>query len=254
MTKPLVCFKPNPDATLRLFCFPFAGGSAQVYYDWPKVLPPSIELHAVELPGRGRRFAEEPLTALGPLVRSLVPHIQRQADKPFIFFGHSLGGLIAFELARRLQQLGGSSPLHLYVSAARAPQIERPHPSIFALPDAQFIEAIRCYDGTPEAILENQELMELLLPSLRADFSVLENYRYQPIPLLTCPLSAFSGKADEITRAEEVQPWEAQTQSQFVHQFVEGGHFFVNQPAFIRIFSQTVQRAYLTRPHSSSSA
>ncbi len=170
--------KPNPQASLRLFCFPYVGGGALIFRTWPNSLPATAEVCPVELPGRGTRLKETPFTRLLPLVQALAQALLPHLDKPFAFFGHSMGALISFELTRQLRRLYGLVPLHLFVSAHRAPQLPDPDPPIHTLPEAEFMEELRCLNGTPKEVLEQPELMELMLPILRADFALCETYIY----------------------------------------------------------------------------
>ncbi|MEQ8964161.1 MAG: alpha/beta fold hydrolase, partial [Coleofasciculus sp. C2-GNP5-27] len=150
----VICRKPNAQAKLRLFCFHYAGGGAWSFRDWSDNLPSSVEVCSIELPGRGFRLAEAAFTSLDPLVRAiadvLVPHL----DKPFAFFGHSMGGLVSFEVARVLRTNQGLNPVHLFVSAHRAPQLPDPDPPIHNLPEPEFLDELRHLEGTPEEVLD----------------------------------------------------------------------------------------------------
>jgi medium-chain acyl-[acyl-carrier-protein] hydrolase len=184
---------------------------------------------AIELPGHGRRLSEPPITQIEILIQRLSTSMQTWLDKPFIFFGHSLGALIAFELARSLRTHQRPGPELLWVSAARAPHLVPNTPPIHALPRPDFIVELRRYGGTPDAILENEELIELLLPSLRADFSLLETYRHQPQVPLSCPIRAFWGAQDEIVALADMKPWRIHTDQIFELERLEGTHFFIHQ-------------------------
>src|SRR5262245_35105544 len=154
--------KPNPTATLRLFCFPYAGAGASVFAPWAKLLPPEIELHALQLPGRETRWREESYRQFPPLIEALSAALQPYLDKPFAFFGHSLGALISFETARHLRREYNREPAYLFVSGRRSPQLPSSGPALHPLPDAAFIEQIQQrYNGIPQVILQDQELMQL---------------------------------------------------------------------------------------------
>ena len=152
--------KPNPQASIRLFCFPYAGGSAVVFRSWPEALPSNVEVVAVQPPGRGARIMEAPFTSLTPLVEAVAEAMRPQLDKPFAFFGHSLGALISFELTRRLRSLGAPQPARLFVSGTGAPQLGQANRPIHALPDSELMEALRNLNGTPAEVLDNAELMQ----------------------------------------------------------------------------------------------
>jgi medium-chain acyl-[acyl-carrier-protein] hydrolase len=217
----------NASARLRLFCFPYAGGGATVFSTWPRHLPPDVEVVAVQPPGREGRLMEKPFSDLAQLVeamhRELLPHM----DKPFAFYGHSNGGLMAFELARTLRRTGGPMPRHLFVGGRPAPQMDPDEEIIHALPHDEFITALRRYAGTPEEVLQNAEIMELIMPLLRADFSLGETYAYTPEPPLDLPISAYGGVRDDEVTVEQIEGWEEQTSSRFHMRMFPGDHFFI---------------------------
>lgn len=228
----LSCPHSRPQAALRLFCFPYAGGSgASIYRHWGQKLPDGVEVYSVELPGHGSRLTELPLTNLNLIVTTLAEMMQPLLDKPLACFGHSLGGLLAFEVIQHLRRTQQVVPQHLWVAAARAPHLPNEKPMIHALPDADFVTEIRRYNGTPAEILNNSEFMSLLLPALRADFALLETYRYQPCVPLPCPITAFWGDADTTISPEAIAAWKQQTNQTFRLQRFPGDHFFVHQLA-----------------------
>ncbi len=220
--------KANPKANLRLFCFPYAGGSSRIFRRWLEKFGNNVELCLIELPGRGSRIKLAPLNRLEPIVEALAQQIQPYLDKPFAFFGHSMGGLTSFELTRSLYKKYGISPVHLFISAYRPPQIPDSKPQIHTLPESDFIAQLRHYNGTPNEVLENQELMELFLPILRADFAVLETYAYHHAPPLECPISVFGGLQDNKVSIEELEAWREQTNNNFSLKMLPGDHFFIN--------------------------
>ncbi|HEY9797280.1 MAG TPA: thioesterase II family protein [Leptolyngbyaceae cyanobacterium] len=232
--------KPNPQASLRLFCFPYAGGAALTFRTWPDSLAMALEVCPVELPGRGKRITSAPFTRLQPLVQAIAQALLPHLDKPFAFFGHSMGGLVSFELARLLRKKYGLNPAHLFVSGYRAPQVPDPDPPIHALPEPEFLEELRRLNGTPEAVLENAELMQLLLPALRADFAVIETYAYIPESPLDCPITAFGGLQDREVSCDDLEAWREQTNAAFSLQMLPGDHFFLHsaQPLLLQSLSQ----------------
>ena len=223
----IICHKPNPSAHVRLFCFAYAGGGASVYRAWADKLPSHIEVCAIQLPGRERRLREAPFTRLVPLVKTLAEVMRPYLNMPFVFFGHSLGSLISFELIRELRRQQAPTPLHFFASGRRAPQMPQRTTVMHDLPEDRFIEELRDYNGTPEAVLQHQELMELFLPILRADFAVNETYVYTPQTPLDCPLTAFGGWQDATVKHYEVAAWQEQTRAQFKLHMLPGGHFFL---------------------------
>jgi medium-chain acyl-[acyl-carrier-protein] hydrolase len=215
------------DAALRLFCFPHAGGATSVYHRWAGEFPAAIDVVPILLPGRERRLAESPIANVGELTKALADAISSHFDKPFVFFGHSMGALVAFELARRLRQ---KPPQHLFVAAYRAPQLAARRSPMHALPDAEFVAAIQeRFGGIPEEIAENPELLALFLPALRADVAAIETYNYDPAPPLECPITTLGGVEDRQVSAADLAAWRSQTTGDFAQKMLPGGHFFVTQ-------------------------
>lgn len=224
----ITCPKPNPQASLRLFCFPYAGGSSLIFRTWADSLPKNIEVCPIEYPGRGTQIRSVPFTRLEPLVSELAPLLLPYLNKPFAFFGHSMGGLICFEVARILRRNYNKNPVHLFISGRSAPQIPHCDPPIHALSEPEFLEELRLLNGTPEAVLQNLELMQLLLPILRADFAVLETYTYTNEPPLEFPITAFGGLQDKKVSAQDLVAWGEQTTSSFELEMFSGDHFFLH--------------------------
>ncbi|MCB0065092.1 MAG: thioesterase [Caldilineaceae bacterium] len=222
--------QPNPTAQLRLFCFPYAGGAASIYRTWQQHLPPTIEVCAVQLPGRENRIRETPFTDAGTLVQALVPNLVPYLDKPFALFGHSMGSLIAYELAQLLHQEFQRIPTHLLVSGRRAPFLPDPDPLLHALPtDQLFLTALqRRYNNIPAVIFEDAELRDLFVPLLRADFTLVETYQHQERAPLPCPIVAFGGNADVRATEAELRAWQPLTQNTFELHLFPGGHFYLN--------------------------
>ena len=215
---------------MRLLCFPYAGGGASIYRTWPSSLPPEIEVLPVQLPGREARIREPAFTSLPPLIDGLLPALGRGLlDGPVAFFGHSMGALVAYELARALRDAGSPRPLHLFVSARRAPDLPARTAPIHALPEPEFRQRLRELNGTPEAVLEHPELMELLGPTLRADFTLIETYEPTSAPPLDCPITAFGGVDDPDVSEEEMAAWRRFTTAAFQLRMLPGDHFFLAQ-------------------------
>lgn len=219
--------RPSADPRVRLFCFPYAGGSAATYRTWSDVLPPDVEVQAIQLPGREWRLKEEPFRSVFPLVEELAVVLKDRFETPFAFFGHSLGAIISFELTRELRRRGLPQPEHLFLSAHRAPQLPKELPDIYDEPDDVFYEGLRRLEGTPEELLGNAELMELLLPALRADFAMAETYELREEAPIDVPISVFGGLGDEVTGRDKIEPWKEHTTRDFKVRMVPGGHFFV---------------------------
>jgi len=237
--------RPKPDARMRLFCIPYGGGTATVFQQWPNFLPADVEVWAVNLPGRGRRLMEPAFVSLVPLAEALAQAMPTLSDKPFAFFGHSMGGLIEFETARQLRKAGGRLPERLFVSGCFAPHIPDPHP-IHHLPEEEFIREVRRLGGMPAEVLQNQELLELVLPSLRADFTVTETYlASQDEPPLPSSISVFGGWRDPLTTRESLDAWRSHTAGQFSLRMLPGDHFFLisQQHLLLDMISQDLRRS-----------
>lgn len=242
-TSPWFTVPPNERAKIRLFCFPYAGGSSLIFRTWGRALGPSIAVCPAHLPGRERRLTEKPYTSAQSLVEAAAEAIIPHLDVPFAFFGHSMGALISFELARHLRRLGRPRPAQLFLSARGAPQLEVRERVTYNLPEKQFAEELRRLKGTPPQVLEHQELMELMIPLLRADFEVCQTYRYTQGPALDCPIMAFGGLYDDEVNAEMIGAWREQTTRSFRLCMMPGDHFFVHsaQERILSILSQELQ-------------
>ena len=227
----LLRLQQNPDPELRLFCLPYAGGSASVYRQWHRLVPSGIEICAVELPGRGRRMGEPAFQFLAPLVRALAGAIEPVLDRPFALFGHSMGGLIAFELARWLQELGGPQPRRLFVSATSAPGPRLADPPVHHASDAEVRNRLRSLNGTPRELLEDDELMDLMIPIVRTDFSVVETHEHGAGLPLDVPITVFGGLDDRTVRPAALAGWRAQSTAGSRLRLFPGDHFFLHAAA-----------------------
>lgn len=220
--------KWKPGARLRFFCFPHAGSGASVFRSFSEHLPDEIELWPVQLPGRENRFLEKPFVHLDTLIDALQTALIPYLDMPYVFLGHSMGALVSFELTRALHRNGHPLlPLHLFVSAHRAPHFLPPESSTFQLPGPLFLEKVRSYNGIPEALLDHTELLQMMLPLLRADFQLCETYIYTEAPPLTCPITALGGDLDHAIPSSSIYAWQKQTRSSFQAFFFPGDHFFL---------------------------
>ncbi len=214
---------------MQLFAFPHAGGGASVFKEWPGRLPPQIALRPVQYPGREARFGEPPYMSVSALVDDLEPVLRPELEQPFAFFGHSLGAFVAYELTRRLAQSGGARPLHLFVSAARAPHSALPSNPLYAMPEEELLEELKKMGGTPERVLGEAELMRLFLPMLRADFQMSDCYiRPESDPLIDSPVSAFMGGQDDQVNAAKLKLWSERAGAGYRLRTLPGDHFFIH--------------------------
>lgn len=232
--------KPNPQSRMRLFCFPYAGSTAAVFRSWPQYLPSEIELCAVQYPGRGGRIAEPLGEDVVEVMNEIYQDLQPFLKKPFAFFGHSLGALVSYEFARRLQREQQQGPFQLFVSGCSAPHVRMFDEITYDLPEPEFLAELRRLQGTPEEVLDNAELMQIMMPIIRADFKASQTYKYAPGPLLECPIRAFGGLKDDMAPREEVEAWSEHTAGSFRAQMLPGDHFFLNtsQSLLTRIIAQ----------------
>jgi medium-chain acyl-[acyl-carrier-protein] hydrolase len=250
--------KPNPQSRARLFCFPYAGGTAAIFRTWPSYLPADVELCAIQYPGRGSRIAERLCEDVMEIVDSFYEELKPLLSKPFAFFGHSMGALVSFEFARRLQAEQRPGPFELFASGCTAPHLKATDTPTYDLPEPEFIGELRRLQGTPAVVLDNKELMQLMMPIIRADFKVSQTYRYVPGPPLACPIRAFGGLKDEMIAREKIEGWGEHTTADFRAQMLPGDHFFLNtsQPLLTRIIAQDlithISRNAGARPHGVS--
>ncbi|NRD75046.1 thioesterase [Shewanella sp. VB17] len=219
--------KPNPNSTLTLICFPYAGGSAQVFMQWVKALPANTEVVIIQAPGRGARMGELAYSDMNLLIKELIKFIPPLLDKPYVLFGHSLGSRIAFELMSQINKLRLTLPKHFIASGSRGPHLKSIKRSVYHLPDNEFIKELEELNGTPKAVLENKELMELFLPLLRADFEISDRYCYQEDDKYAVDLTVLGGEDDTIT-FETLESWgDFFTQEKKVT-LLKGDHFFID--------------------------
>lgn len=235
----LACPKPNSQASLRLFCFPYSGASASTFYTWANSLPTAIEVCPVELPGRGTRLTEPLHNRLARLVETAAQGLLPALDKPFALFGHSMGALVSFELARYLRRYG-VEPVHLFVSGHGAPQLPDEEPPIHALPEAEFVARVRGLNGTPDEVWQHPELRDLLIPILRADFAMCETYQFQPDEPLRHPISALAGLGDPYVSRGHMEGWRAHTAGAFSLRMFPGDHFYLHTDRYLLL--QTIAR------------
>lgn len=231
MAKPnplLRCIKPRPDARLRLYCIPYAGGGASVYRTWQESLPSIVEVVSIQLPGRENRLMETPFSDAREIAKALADVIAPGLDRTYAVFGHSMGALVGFELLRELRDRNAPEAAHFFASALRAPQVENPDPALHELPDEEFlVELNRRYDAIPAAARENQELLDLILPGIRADTAVCDGYSYVEGEPLSTPITTLGGKTDTIVGPELLEPWERQTSASFELTLFDGDHFYL---------------------------
>lgn len=223
--------KRHPNARLRLFCFPYAGGNAAVFRSWSFELPDEIEVYALQLPGRANRLVEAPFKRLPDLVPVLAQITADLIDRPFAFFGHSLGAVLSFEIARWLRRHRRLVPTHLFVGGRRAPQVPPSEEPNYQKADHELLSSLGALNGTPVEVLRNAELLALMLPTLRADFELIETYQYTDEPPFACPITVVDGSDDPWTEDDGREAWRRQTTGRFAAHVVDGDHFFIHAKA-----------------------
>jgi medium-chain acyl-[acyl-carrier-protein] hydrolase len=221
--------QPSPQAKLILLAAPYAGGGASVFHTWPSDLP-GIELAALRLPGREQLLSEPPLRCLSDVVDAVVPEAAGFLDRTYVLFGHSLGALIAFQIARELRRRYAAPPALLMVSACQAPQVLRLRRT-FDLPDRELVRTLSDPHRAPvtegSSFAESPELVELMLPTIRADLEVAQTYEFQPESPLPCPIVAFCGTRGDEVLPSQMQPWADQAAGGFRLHLIDGGHLFL---------------------------
>ncbi len=235
---------------MRLFCLPCAGGGASTFHPWGQALPADIEVCAIQLPGRENRLSDPPLRDLGSLASALAAALIPDLQKPYALFGHSMGALLAFELVNCLQRVQSPLPVHLFAASAPAPHLRRLRPPLHSLGDGPLIAAMRSFEGLPEWLLNEPELLALVLPTLRADLEACDTYLPRPSPPLPCSITALGGIADATVRRFELAAWAYHTAQGFALRLFTGGHFFVaaQRDRVLDTISATLSPAVRERP------
>jgi medium-chain acyl-[acyl-carrier-protein] hydrolase len=218
--------RPAPSASLRLLCIPHAGSGPVVFFKWAAHFPAAVELWNIRLPGRGTRLREASHTDISALVNELAAALQPYLNAPFAIFGHSLGALIGYELTQHLRRQNGPQPVHLLVSGHRAPHRPPLNPPIHQAGDVALLRRVKGLGGTATAVFADKELIQLMLPPLRADFTLWENYRYPDYPPLPCPITAFCGYDDSEAKEADIAAWAQHTDGQFSMRMFVGDHFY----------------------------
>ncbi len=228
----LPTLRERSTARLRLYCFHHAGGSPSTYRDWSPELPGDVEVVPVLLPGRGLRLREQPYTSMAPLLDGVLTAIEPTLDRPFAFFGHSMGALVAFELAHALEASGGVGPLQVFVSACAPPHRQTaPERRRHDLDDGSLIRLVKLLGGGGDWSLDDTDIIRRRLPLLRADLAVCETYEVGDRAPLGCPLTVYGAVNDPIVSVTELDEWRDYTAASFLRRVFPGGHFFLMEHA-----------------------
>lgn len=219
----------RPDAGLRLFCLPYAGGGSVEFHAWRRQMPQTIDICPVLLPGRERRLREPAIGYMQPLVEALAEALDPALEQgPFALFGHSMGSWIAFELTRQLRRNGQSMPVHLFASARRAPHLPGQGQAWSKLPDPEFIRAIQDrYRSIPQQLFDDPRLLSLFLPALRADFTLVDSYQHSDEAPLDMPIDVYRGDGDDFVSQQECHAWQQHSNAGVSLETFPGDHFFL---------------------------
>jgi surfactin synthase thioesterase subunit len=222
-------YRPSRAAIARLVCLPHAGGSAPFFLPVASALGPGVDVVAIQYPGRQERRAERPMSSVAALADRIHEILVHQPPLPVIFFGHSLGAIVAFETIRRLEAGGGQAG-HLFASGRRAPSAHRDE-NVHLRDDDGILAEVRRLNGTASSLLGDEELMRAALPSLRADYQAAETYRCAPEATVGCPVTVLTGDADPMTTRSEARAWERHTTETCDVRTFPGDHFFITAHA-----------------------
>ena len=234
----IVVNEPDLPTIVTLYCFPHAGGNPSTFVTWRNQMPRDFEVLSPLLPGRLTRFAELPLTSISELADQLTAVIRVRETHEYALFGHCTGALVAFEVARRMEAEGESPPKCLFVSSHSPPHVPHAEPFLYQLDDAELIRALRQMNGTPSDVLANDELMDLILPTIRADFQMCEEYEFKSLRPLQMPIIAFAGEGDS-----SMEEWRDHTSGLFMSYEMEGAAFtYIGAPTLALIVEQELRR------------
>jgi surfactin synthase thioesterase subunit len=223
-------FHPVPNSRRQLVCFPHAGGSASFYFPVSAQLSPIAEVLSVQYPGRQDRRAELSPTDIATLADQVYAALRDQLRaRPTSFFGHSMGAVVAFEVARRLEADGGTLA-HLFASGRRAPSRHRDE-NVHQRDDDGIVAELKLLSGTDTALLGDEELLRMILPAIRSDYTAIETYRCPPGVTIAAPITALTGDADPLTSLDEAEDWRGHTTGEFDLRVFPGGHFYLSPQA-----------------------
>lgn len=221
--------KANRKAKLRLFCFPYAGGTAQIYHSWPDLLPDEIEMIAIQYPGHIKSLQAKLFNRMSELVEAIYDQIKGCMDKPYAFFGHSMGAMITYDLAQYICTKKAPPPVHLFQAARRAPHIQSIQPALHSMSTAEIISVMRSFRMLPEEVINNEYILQLILPGIIADFEMVETWQYNPHSSpLPIPITAFCGVNDNQAAHNDMEEWRKHTVKEFNIFIYPEQHFFIH--------------------------
>ncbi len=240
----LLCTSSSKPVQSRLFCLPYTGGDASAYRSWTGELPRGVDVCAAQLPGRGKRIREPRITRMDALIPLLVEAMRESLGQPFAIFGHDLGALIAFELARSLRRMSLPQPARLFLFCHRAPNLPSRVADIHRLEESESRKELRLRADVPEEVLEHEELMALVSPILRADFEIEETYSFVAEDPLDVPFTIVGGLADDRVDASELEAWRQQTRAEARVEMLPGDHSYLHSQhkRLLEVITRELQR------------
>ncbi|SCL21853.1 Surfactin synthase thioesterase subunit [Micromonospora nigra] len=246
-------FHPAPDCVARLVCLPHAGGSASFFHPVSKALAPTVEVLSTQYPGRQERRQEPPVDNIPDLADQIFDALRHLHDRPLALFGHSMGAVLAYEVALRMRDAGMPAPAHLFASGRRAPCRYRDE-RVRDLTDARIVAELRTLNGTQPAMLADPELLQMILPAVRSDYHAIETYRHDPDRALDCPVTVLTGDSDPRVSLDEARAWAEHTTGPMTLKVLPGGHFFLvdQSEAVIAIVARELLDSPYPSPPSSA--
>jgi medium-chain acyl-[acyl-carrier-protein] hydrolase len=241
--------EPDAAAALRIFAIPYAGASSHIYRGWQEDMAPGVQLCPVHLPGRAKRMRERPYSRMNELVDAAAQSLVGHLGQPFALFGHSMGGLVAFALAYRLQTQFGVVPAAVIVAGCSPPHVERSGIKLHEWSDEDLLAELQRRGGTPADVLSCAQMMKVLFPVLRADFELAYTYKAAPAAVLDCPIYAFAGSEDREDGPSSMCRWQEVTTGPFELSVIPGSHLFPFSarmrfmPEFLRLLVHLTDRA-----------
>jgi surfactin synthase thioesterase subunit len=225
---------------ITLLCLPFAGGSFYAYRDFQKYTDDFVRVLPIDLPGHGRRMGEPLMRDIWQIIEDVFQQIRNHINEPYAIYGHSMGTLMGYLVTQKIAKQGLPAPLHLFFSGRYAPSVLSKERDFHLLPRDEFIRRVMEYGGMPAEVMREQELMDLFVPIMQADFEAVSTYRYEASAPFQTPITVMSGLSDETTTYEEASKWQEVTTGDVTVKQFPGGHFFIfdHLPEIGKIVSQ----------------